>query len=65
MRLDDLGLVTDTIAEPRTFARFNGAPVVGFSILRAKGASDVAVADAVADRDRAISRRPTRTSSSS
>ncbi len=50
VRLDDLGLVTDTIAEPRTFARFNGAPVVGFSILRAKGASDVTVAEAVAAR---------------
>ena len=37
VRLDDLGVVTDTIAEPRTFARFNGQPVVGFSILRAKG----------------------------
>src|SRR5712692_5587950 len=30
VRLEDLGLVTDTVAEPRTFARFNGAPVVGF-----------------------------------
>ena len=48
VRLDDLGLVTDTVAEPRTFARFNGAPVVGFSILRAKGASDVNVAKVVA-----------------
>ena len=27
MRLDDLGLVTDSIAEPRTFARFDGSPV--------------------------------------
>jgi hydrophobe/amphiphile efflux-1 (HAE1) family protein len=50
VRLDDLGLVTDTVAEPRTFARFNGAPVVGFSILRSKGASDVVVADLVARR---------------
>ena len=48
VRLDDLGFITDTIAEPRTFARFDGIPVVGFSILRAKGASDVGVADAVA-----------------
>ena len=47
VRLDDLGSVSDTIAEPRTFARFNGAPVVGVNILRAKGASDVAVAKAV------------------
>ena len=37
VRLDDIALVTDTISEPVTFARFNGAPVVGFSILRAKG----------------------------
>ena len=50
VRLDDLGLVTDTIAEPRTFARFNGTPVVGVSIVRAKGASDVVVAEAVAAR---------------
>src|SRR3954452_19915884 len=49
-RLDDLGLVADTIAEPRTFARFNGSPIVGVNILRAKGASDVAVAKAVAAR---------------
>jgi multidrug efflux pump subunit AcrB len=50
VRLDDLGLVADTVAEPRTFARFNGTPVVGVNILRAKGASDVTVADAVAAR---------------
>jgi len=50
VRLDDLGLVADTIAEPRTFARFNGSPMVGVNILRAKGASDVAVAKAVAAR---------------
>ena len=50
VRLDDLGLVTDSIAEPRSFARLDGAPVVGFSIFRAKGASDVAVAEAVAAR---------------
>src|SRR6185503_8990207 len=50
VRLDDLGAVADTVAEPRTFARFNGTPVVGVNILRAKGASDVTVADAVAAR---------------
>ncbi len=50
VRLDDLGQVTDSIAEPRTFARFNGTPVVGVIILRAKGASDVVVAEAVAAR---------------
>jgi multidrug efflux pump subunit AcrB len=50
IRLDDLGSVTDTIAEQRTFARYNGAPVVGFGILRSKGASDVVVGRAVAAR---------------
>src|SRR5262249_4275271 len=50
VRLDDVGLVTDTIAEQRTFARLNDIPVVGFNIMRSKGASDVKVADAVAAR---------------
>ncbi len=54
VRLEDLGLVTDTVAEPRTFARFNGAPVVGFSIFRAKGASDVTVSEVVAAKVAAI-----------
>ena len=47
VRLDDLGIVTDTIADRRTFARFNGEPVVAFGIKRSKGASDVVVAAAV------------------
>ena len=50
VRLDDLGFVTDTIAERQTFARFNGEPVVAVGIWRAKGASDVAVAAAVQKR---------------
>ena len=50
VRLDDLGTVADTIAEPRTFARVDGVPVVAFSILRSKGASDVKVAEEVAKR---------------
>jgi multidrug efflux pump subunit AcrB len=50
VRLDDLGVVTDTIAERRTFARLNGEPIVAFSILRSKGASDVTVAAEVAKR---------------
>jgi multidrug efflux pump subunit AcrB len=40
VRLDELGAVTDGAAEPRTFARFNGEPVVAFAISRGKGASD-------------------------
>jgi multidrug efflux pump subunit AcrB len=47
VRLGDLGTITDTIAEPRTFARLNGEPIVALSILRSKGASDVSVADRV------------------
>src|ERR1700750_159208 len=50
VRLDDLGTVTDTIADRRTFARFNGEPVVGVGIKRSKGASDVVVAAAVQKR---------------
>ncbi len=50
VRLDDLGIVTDTIADRRTFARFNGEPVVALGIKRSKGASDVVVAAAVQKR---------------
>lgn len=50
VRLDDLGTVTDTIADRRTFARFNGEPVVALGIKRSKGASDVVVAQAVQKR---------------
>jgi hydrophobe/amphiphile efflux-1 (HAE1) family protein len=48
VRLDDLGVVSDTVAEPRTFARVDDEPVVAFGVLRSKGASDVTVASAVA-----------------
>jgi hydrophobe/amphiphile efflux-1 (HAE1) family protein len=54
VRIDDLGTVTDTIADRRTFARANGEPVVAFAIKRAKGASDVVVAAAVQKRIDAI-----------
>jgi multidrug efflux pump subunit AcrB len=47
VRLDDLGVVTDTVATPSTFARLNGEPVVAFGIWRSKGQSDVVVAAAV------------------
>jgi multidrug efflux pump subunit AcrB len=50
VRLDDLGTVTDTIADRRTFARFDGEPVVALGIKRAKGASDVVVAGLVQKR---------------
>ncbi len=50
VRLDDLGSVTDSIAQPTRFARVDGKPVVGFNVLRSKAASDVVVAAAVAAR---------------
>ena len=56
VRLDDLGIVTDTIAPRRTFARFNGEPIVAFGIKRSKGASDVVVAAAVDKRINEIKR---------
>ncbi|GJD62364.1 efflux RND transporter permease subunit [Methylobacterium frigidaeris] len=47
IRLQDLGVVTDTVADRRTFASLDTKPVVAFGIKRAKGASDVVVAQAV------------------
>ncbi len=45
VRLKDLGTVYDGAAEPRTFARLDGRPVVAFGVYRAKGFSDVTVFD--------------------
>jgi len=50
VRLDQLGTVTDSTAEPRTFAALDGANVVAFAISRGKGASDVVVAADVAKK---------------
>ncbi|ACL56338.1 efflux RND transporter permease subunit [Methylobacterium nodulans] len=47
IRLQDLGVVTDTVADRRTFASLDAKPVVAIGIKRAKGASDVVVAKAV------------------
>ena len=47
VRLDELGAVRDAHEEPKYFARLNGAEVVGFNISRAKGESDVVVAERV------------------
>ncbi len=44
IRLDQVALVTDTVAEPRALAEQDGKSVVGFEIFRTKGASEVAVA---------------------
>ena len=47
IRLDRIASVTDTIAEPRSQALLDGRPVVGFEIVRSRGASEVAVMEGV------------------
>ena len=47
VRLGDLGEITDTYEELRSYSRFNGEPVVTFGIFRSKGASEVTVAETV------------------
>jgi hydrophobic/amphiphilic exporter-1 (mainly G- bacteria), HAE1 family len=47
IKLRDLASVTDGTEEPKSFARFNGDPVVTFSIFRAKGSSSVDVGNRV------------------
>ena len=60
VRLEDLAVISDSFEEPRGFARLDGTtPVVSFSIFRAKGASDVSVADRVRERlDRLAAAHP-------
>ncbi len=48
VKLSELGTVTDTYEEPKSFSRFNGSPAVTFAVFRAKGASEVSVAETVA-----------------
>ncbi len=47
VRLGDLGTVNDTYEELRSFSRMNGEQVVTFAVFRAKGASEVSVAEVV------------------
>ncbi len=47
VRLNQIATVTDTVAERRSAALLNGAPVVGFEITRSRGASEVEVDAAV------------------
>ncbi|RKE83951.1 efflux RND transporter permease subunit [Rhizobium sp. AG855] len=49
VKLSDLGTVKDTYQEPKSFARHDGKPVVSFAVFRAKGASEVTVAETVAE----------------
>ena len=46
VRMAQIARVSDSIAEPRSLATLDGKPVVGFEILRSKGASEVDVANA-------------------
>ena len=50
IRLDQLASVTDTVAEQRSAALLNGKPVVGFEIVRSRGAGEVEVANGVRAR---------------
>ena len=47
VRLREIANVRDGVAEVRTIARLNGRSATTFGVFRAKGASDVAVAEAV------------------
>ncbi len=44
IRLDQVARVSDTVAEQRAAALLNGKPVVGFEIVRTRGAGEVEVA---------------------
>ncbi|MBW8319721.1 MAG: efflux RND transporter permease subunit, partial [Rhizobium sp.] len=47
VKLSDLGTIQDTYEEQKSFSRYNGEPVVTFAVFRAKGASEVSVAETV------------------
>jgi multidrug efflux pump subunit AcrB len=47
IRLDQVATVTDTVAERRSTALLDGKPVVGFEIVRSRGAGEVEVATGV------------------
>ncbi|HQY43208.1 MAG TPA: efflux RND transporter permease subunit [Paracoccaceae bacterium] len=49
VRLGNLGEITDTYEELRSFSRLNGNQVVTFAIFRAKGASEVSVEKTVSE----------------
>ena len=47
VRLDQVATVSDTVGEKRSAALLNGTPVVGFEIVRSRGAGEVELADNV------------------
>jgi multidrug efflux pump subunit AcrB len=46
VRLNQIAQVSDTAADPSSYALLDGKPVIGFQVTRTKGASEVAVAAA-------------------
>lgn len=50
VRLSDLGKIEDGYEDVRSFSRLNGESVVTFSVFRAKGASEVSVANTVEEQ---------------
>jgi multidrug efflux pump subunit AcrB len=57
VKLSDLGSIRDTYKEPLTFSRFNGTPVVSFSVFRSKGASEVTVAETIDEGLKAVTEK--------
>ncbi len=54
VRLGDLGTITDAASDMNSISRYNGQPVVGFAVLRSRGASEVQVFDRMEERLKAI-----------
>jgi HAE1 family hydrophobic/amphiphilic exporter-1 len=54
VRLGDLGTVTDASSDLQSISRYNGQPVVGFMVLRARDASEVQVFDMMDERLREV-----------
>jgi len=54
VRLGDLGTVTDAASDLQSISRYNGQPVVGFMVLRARDASEVQVFDLMDERLREV-----------
>lgn len=44
IKLSEIATVHDTTAEPRSIARLNGKPIIGFKLFRAKGFDEINVA---------------------
>jgi hydrophobe/amphiphile efflux-1 (HAE1) family protein len=47
LRLGDIARVTDSVADPRAIALFDGKPVVSFGVVRTRGASEVHLGRAI------------------